>query len=234
MRTAAASALVFCLAASSAGCSSGASRTGGSSVAAGLLQDAAGPADAAAPSNPGEPAAEGPIEDCTGRTADQAEAVARARLLAVPLDREGCPSLRVRFWSDGGLPGVSRGWEGSVGPCEESDDGRADRVRAAFTDGDWSCLAGRELERQGHEGAEYEQLASRLEERCGGYDSPVHSGNIVIVVGDGGRVADVRSARGGANASTDTTLRCIRNALRDLAFPCLAGRRVCPDWIIVE
>jgi hypothetical protein len=29
-------------------------------------------------------------------------------------------------------------------------------------------------------------------------------------------------------------LACIRSALSDLAFPCLAGRHVCPDWIIVE
>lgn len=246
MRTAAASALVFCLAAAPVGCSSGTSRGGGSPVVAEVLPVDAGPGAADVPSRPSPPGADSPsgdglpetaadglVADCTGRTVEQAELAARVRLDALDLGREGCPSLKVRFWADGGAPSVGRGWVGSVGPCEESGDDRETLVRAAFADGDWRCLAGRELERQGREGPEYERMASRIEERCGGYSSPVHSGDIVIVVGDGGTVADVRSSRGPADGQNET-LRCIRRALRDLAFPCLAGRRVCPDWIIVE
>ncbi|MBN1770922.1 MAG: radical SAM protein [Deltaproteobacteria bacterium] len=265
MRTAAATALVFCLAAADAGCSSGTASRGPESrpaetTAAGDVAVepsppqaagdvavepsppqaavepppvAAAPDDDAGPAEDPVPVGTEPADDCSGRTADQAELAARARLDALDLGREGCPSLEVRFWSEG-PPSVSRGWDGSVGPCEDSDDGRADRVRQAFADGDWSCLAGREIERQGREGPEYAEMASRIEERCGGYASPVHSGNVVIVVGDGGTVADVRPARGRPGGRDDETLRCIRRALQGLAFPCLAGRRVCPDWVIVE
>lgn len=257
MRTAAATALVFCLAAADPGCAPSAASRGPESCLGGAETaevaatpppaeappppaasppDHASPLDSATPEPPAAPErtpSAVPGGDCAGRTPDEAERAARARLEALDLGRDGCPSVRVTFWADGAPPSVEPGWAGHVGPCEDSEDDRAERIRAAFADGDWRCLDRRRIERVGREKDEYEAMASRIEERCGGYASPVHSGNVVIVIGDGGTVVDVRPAQDRAGRD-DETLRCIRRALRDLAFPCLAGRRVCPDWIIVE
>jgi radical SAM superfamily enzyme YgiQ (UPF0313 family) len=247
MRTAAASALVFCLAGTPSGCSSGASRAGPAVVdelprdAAPLREPLATPPDraaagAAADADDGAPGGSPDAEpraDCDGRTFAEARRAAQSRLDELNLGREGCPSLELHFWSDGGVS-VRRGWSADVGPCEDSADDRQDRVQAAFAGDDWSCLAGEVLERHGREGDEYAKLAERLADRCGRHGWALHSGNIEIVVGDGGRVTQVRNPRGGSSAARDEVLACIRSALSDLAFPCLAGRHVCPDWIIVE
>jgi hypothetical protein len=54
---------------------------------------------------------------------------------------------------------------------------------------------------------------------------------VVIVLDASGKVQDVVTK---ADGGTSPVADCIRAALQGLAFPCMGGFRVCPEYVIME
>jgi hypothetical protein len=71
---------------------------------------------------------------------------------------------------------------------------------------------------------------TRTAGRCGQY-SRWGQEDLRVVLDGAGAVADVR---GGEGENATELRRCVREALHDLVFPCLADFELCPEYVIIE
>ncbi len=215
LRTAAASALTFCLAGSAAACYQ--SSTAASDASMPEARDDAADADALGCPDPDIVAAENEV---------------RSIVAGLGIAPPGCLSVRIYFSS--GRTWVDR-WYGSawVGYCEADWVEVDRRISAALEGHDWSCIEGRMVEIMGGEDDDFQRMNTAIDEACPEYWDEIHGGSgIRIVVGDDGAVVDVLSEY--PDYPRPEVLDCVREALRGLRFPCLTGRQVCPDWVIIE
>jgi hypothetical protein len=197
---------------------------------------AARPDAGAATSGDAAPAAPSAVEDGGGESGgaaepepgDAAAAERRVREIVAGLGirPEECLSIRLTFYED--WVSVRRGWDEPYGLEDDAWASIERRVKAALETRRWPELLLRTVEIPGGDARDIERLARTLSPRC----AVSHNGGVRIVVGGSGEVIDVTGP--GQGPRPDPGLRCIREALRGLRFPCLAGHDVVPDWIIIE
>jgi radical SAM superfamily enzyme YgiQ (UPF0313 family) len=93
------------------------------------------------------------------------------------------------------------------------------------------CLKGKIINVQGGAVDDLEQMGQILEKACG-YSIWSSAFGIMIVLDASGKVQGV-VAQPGTNPDP-MVLDCIKTALGQLSFPCLANYQICPEYIITE
>jgi radical SAM superfamily enzyme YgiQ (UPF0313 family) len=118
--------------------------------------------------------------------------------------------------------------------CDPADAGRKneERVAAALAGESFPCAGGPNevaVAIQGGADQDMERLR-RQAGRCGQFS---HFGgeDLQVVLDGSGAVTDVR---GGGGEDATELRRCVREALHDLVFPCLADFELCPEYVIIE
>jgi anaerobic magnesium-protoporphyrin IX monomethyl ester cyclase len=192
-------------------------------------------APAAAEAAP-EPAAAKTYVEAPEPCTEEASLAVTRKVKKIVKKAEPCGDIHVSFdWETAGLYAETQ-WAYDTRPCSPDDAGMGsleEKLEAGLSRDEIDCLAFSSVYVPGKRTDQAQKLVSSAFQKCPAEKGSAYWYSLMVEVDGNGKVMDIRPRKDDDQIPPDA-IECLKKALKGLSFPCLAGYRICPEYVIIE